>query len=264
MNCARCEELLLERTEGTPDGALPPAIENHLSSCQRCHDLAELLESAMTAPALDDVFTAAVLARTAGRDPVAEVIAQLERDLPHLATLEPDAAFTADVLAVTSSAPPAEAAFVVEARDIWQRFVQRPRLALESAYLAAVLALLLFGLPFSPLAELPRSVGRGLDSPPAVRFVTTSAAGVAELGRTTWTRAGDLFTYRPSRTLAETIPTLERSTWRLWLEEIAGRLSTFWNRSVGPALQWLTTPFSPPTDSPSVPENDHDRIPDSV
>jgi hypothetical protein len=78
-------------------------------------------------------------------------LARLELDLPVLAELVPDSGFVGDVLASTVEARPAR-----RIERMLQNLWQRPRIALEGAYVGAFIFALVFVTPASPLAGVPR------------------------------------------------------------------------------------------------------------
>jgi hypothetical protein len=110
----------------------------------------------------------------------ARTFERLDRELPGLAQVQPDAAFVADVLAVTTGAAAREAAPAtraiaalsttdgaatfqaprpVRATDrlaaAWDALLRRPRLAFEGAYVGALTLILLVGTPAWSLSISP-------------------------------------------------------------------------------------------------------------
>jgi hypothetical protein len=149
--CERAHGLLGELVYGNPAGMDAELLRSHLEHCDGC---AELARAMVWAKAL----------------------------LPAMACLEPDAGFTADVLAATTRARRAATTATWPARceEYARRLWMRPRFALEFAYVATMALLFLFGAPFSTgtrapghaldvatstlapnLADLHRAVGRG-------------------------------------------------------------------------------------------------------
>jgi hypothetical protein len=116
--CSRATELVPGIADGTLEGTDAALVRLHLERCGEC----------------------AAIAR---------VLAALPADLAALAELRPDAGFARDVLARTSRRSR-------RAAGIWQRLVLRPRLALEGAYVGAVVVFALVGLGGTPLREASR------------------------------------------------------------------------------------------------------------
>lgn len=125
--CARAEALLPCLADGELSEEEVALLTAHLAHCAPCRALAESL-------------------------------AWLEQCLPALATHEPDAQFTGEVLAAIARA---EAAAVLprfdeRLADWWRRSWRRPRFALEAAYAGTLLVVALTATPVSPLREAPR------------------------------------------------------------------------------------------------------------
>jgi hypothetical protein len=141
--CGRARTLLCDHVDGLLEDPLDrELVPMHLRTCAECATLAGVLTS-------------------------------LAADLHGMAALEPDAAFTGDVLARTIGTrepAPLRAARVagpgprpsIGARlvEIGSRLMQRPRFAWEGAFVGAIVLALLFVAPGSPLARAAR---RGLD-----------------------------------------------------------------------------------------------------
>lgn len=176
MTCERVLELSVRFLDGTLGGAERTVVSSHLEACEDCRGLVASLGEA---PPEDPALTASILRRTAG--PVCEsarerlcawvdatlrlpearrleghlercpacaalgrALATMRLELPRLAEGDPDPAFVAAVLARTSlkprRAPWAErwAAALLHALD-------RPRIALEGAFVAAMLVVVPLG-----------------------------------------------------------------------------------------------------------------------
>jgi hypothetical protein len=107
---------------------------------------------------------------------LADVLMELRQSLPEMAALPPDRGFVEDVLALTTERPapvpfdrPRSAC-----RNLWLRWIQRPRFAWEAAYVGAMLTLLILGNPMisSEASQLPQ---RLLHNGDLVLHGTTSA-----------------------------------------------------------------------------------------
>jgi len=119
--CAAAREQLCDRTDGRLGGVDQELVEGHLGRCTECRELGSALDA-------------------------------LAVDLPTLADLSPGEAFVGAVL--RRSLP-----WRVLVRrwwtGSWPRWVQRPRFALEAAYVATLILVLVFATPGSPLEAMP-------------------------------------------------------------------------------------------------------------
>lgn len=189
MNCAELEALLEELAAGALDEGRQTACETHLLGCERCAGLAELATVPVAAGVDGEAGLAAdILRRTSGGAcdsaeemlatrgetplPAAEnsllavhlthcdgcraldrALAALERDLPTLCELSPGPAFVARVMAASL---PLGTRLRRWGQRAWPRWVRRPRFALEMAYALTALFVVLFNIPGTPLAAMPR------------------------------------------------------------------------------------------------------------
>jgi anti-sigma factor RsiW len=239
MTCDRVFDQVAAFLDGTLDAASREAVIAHLNGCDDCRALfASLGEVA----AEDHALTAAILGRTTGPvcesardrlgdwvdgalDPVeaatlgvhlehcsecaalGRVLMSLRVELPLLAGAEPDPAFTAAVLARTSRKP-RRASLAERWSTAMRGLLERPRIALEGAFVASRMVVLPFGAihgragtsPAYAIAEVRQASGAasaGLevisrDAWAATKgFVGTSASRIAgAVGRTTG-RASD-------------------------------------------------------------------------
>ena len=145
--CARAEELLGARWDGDLDPADAELLAAHLEHCAGCRETALILD-------------------------------RLQPLMPGLAEREPGPAFTTRVLARTSgAAAPARAGLPVldrVAMAVWDHLLQlwnRPRFALEAAWIAATLSTLLIWSPLAPSGAADRASNvaqAGLGLAPAV------------------------------------------------------------------------------------------------
>jgi len=270
MECTRFEELLFERLEGLLDEARCEELTAHARKCLRCGALETMLtrpaEAAATAGTeVPDDLTASILALTSERDPLQRASRQLDLDLPAMASMVPDENFVADVLTATVEAD--KQRFWYRARAFWHGLAQRPRFALEGAYLGGVAIFLLVGLPGSPLADVPGQVMNQLrNEDGAVR--TAFAQGttrVTELGQTTWSRAGQFATTDFTQALTGADSDLADPL--SWLRASARALGDYWIDTFSSALDWLRTAWlnslgQAPNDSPTTAtKDDHDEHP---
>jgi anti-sigma factor RsiW len=190
--CADLETRLDQFVQGELPRADADAIEAHLAACDSCRALAGIVAAGARAltdadARLDAVdLTTAVLSRTSGPacrragsrlcdladglladdeaelvrlhlrhcaacDALASTLASLAAALPAMAEIEPDAEFTADVLSASRARSGRRhrglAAFGA-------RLLARPRLALEGAYVGAMLLSLALGAPTGRTAAM--------------------------------------------------------------------------------------------------------------
>lgn len=196
MDCHTFMELLDELLAGTLGPSERRDFEAHRASCAGCRDLEALLAAgpdggAEVPPGLlrdvlertsgsachgarsrvcdhvdgllvpvDDELLRLHLNHCAECAGLARVLFRLKADLPGLVESRPDDRFLAEVLARTTRRAAAAPRWSARLADEWRRLVQRPRFAFEGAYLGSIFLVMLFGVPASPLAGVPR---RALD-----------------------------------------------------------------------------------------------------
>lgn len=219
-----------DRIEALLDGALPEDLRLHAAThAARCPDCRALLTSLQEEPApaaaeVPDGLTEAILARTSGPPcgraqallgdlvdgalddadgdlvdvhlrhcpactAVAAAFRRLAEDLPAFAALNPDPALVGDVLARTLRPRPRDT-FRNWLRAAGRRFLNRPRIAWEAGYVAALAVWLICGASWSPLrttaVELQAFVQRG-----AAGTQAAGARSVAALDRTVTALRGE-------------------------------------------------------------------------
>jgi anti-sigma factor RsiW len=223
MDCQRFIDGLDDFLEGKLNGEDLLAAERHLEQCQRCRDLAALLDaepppglagailertSGSTCVSahqrlcdhvdgvldgLDDELVRAHLEGCAGCAALSRTLAVLKVDLPSLAEFQPDEQVVQAVLARTSAARPLAAGVVSRFDRWWSALLHRPRLAWEGAYLATFVLVLVFFMPWSPFSDVSRKTiafvrganGAGLDNP-----VRTIGEQLAEGVPSAWQASG--------------------------------------------------------------------------
>jgi anti-sigma factor RsiW len=193
LDCPGLLDHLEAFLEGRLDDDVRLAVEQHLSDCAHCRELTQRLRAAPEDRNLEPPagLVETVLAGTTGSvcetarerlcdyvdaelepfdgelmrshlsgcdecSTLARCLSRLSTELPLLAELEPDPAFVGDVLRRTLPVRAPTAPWADRIADGWRRLVQRPRFALEGAYVGAFALALLFGIPNSPLAGVPR------------------------------------------------------------------------------------------------------------
>lgn len=260
MDCTRCEELLLEGAEAPLQGHESTAVDSHVAACARCRELALLLrEEAEGGFAVPAGFAELVLADTTDR--MARILSRLETDLPGLAAGDVDDRFVADVMAAT----------VVADRNrlsrrlarFWERLVDRPRLALEGAYAAAIAVFLLFALPASPLGAVPRSALEQLtaeDGP--VHVISASARTAGEMGRDALSRAGQLVAAGAASASSEEVRSLAGSAISRVRQEARSWVTALRDSVLGRTIRWLLSPWLGPAESASATTDDIPITPD--
>jgi len=259
MECTRFEEMLFEKLEGLLDHAGCAELAAHAKACRRCEKLESTLASPADALATPDDLTASVLALTSERDPLQRALRQLDLDLPAMASMTPDENFVADVMTATVEAD--KQRFWYRVREVWHGLAQRPRFALEGAYLGGIAIFLLIGLPGSPLAGVPDQVLNELRNEEGVVRTTLSASSsrVAEFGQATWTRAGNL----ASTAIANGLPGApDLTSSSSWLVEAAKAVGNWWLDTFTAAIEWLqdawlNTVRPAPDDSSTEATSDH-------
>lgn len=190
MDCREFIDRLDDFLEGKLSADGKRAAAEHLERCSDCRQLAGVLgDRALLQPPPD--LVAAVLARTSGDtcgsarervcdfvdgrlDPVdsqlvgahldgceecsalSAAITRLSRELPSLAEMTPDRAFVPEVMARTVGRRRPVVRRAARVLAGWRAWVRRPRFALEAAYVGTCVLVLVFGIPSSPLAGIPR------------------------------------------------------------------------------------------------------------
>lgn len=212
MTCERVLELAIELLDGTLGGPARAAVDDHLA---RCADCRELIAALREAPSEDPELTSAILRRTAGPvcesvwdrlcaradgalDPIEDArvsghlgrcpecagldraLSSMRVALPRLADADSDPEFVRAVLARTSLAP-RRAPLAETWRESLRRLLDRPRIALEGAFVAAMILVV-------PLGAFQ---GRGGDSQAHALDAIRHASGAASarlnmLAHTAW------------------------------------------------------------------------------
>jgi hypothetical protein len=145
----------------TGGGAATAAIADHLAACRACRAWADAFVAGASEMEGDEAFTLDVLlhAELVRLKPAQSPVASHQSPvaIPEellIPAIDPGPAFTARVLAATSRAAAEPSPWW---RRQWQALVQRPRFALEAAYVLTVILMLLAG---NPLAAVSRTAER--------------------------------------------------------------------------------------------------------
>ena len=179
MDCSSFEELMFAALNGPLAGPDEEARKTHAAGCARCGARERLMSTEEPVPAAaapEDLLESILIATSPAW---ARTFERLDRELPGLAHVQPDAAFVTDVLAATTGAAAREAAAATreaaaapraatvpstseEAASFraprrvrridrfaaaWEALLRRPRLAFEGAYIGALALILLVGTP---------------------------------------------------------------------------------------------------------------------
>jgi hypothetical protein len=245
--CARSEALLCDLIDGRLPGSDVELVTMHLEHCAGCAELA------------------------AG-------LAALRADLPAMAELAPDPWFVRDVLdATTRRARRPLAAPAVEAPDrigAWgRRLLERPRLALELAYSAAMVIFLLSGTPGSPLRGVAERALAVVSVSPIDGVKTAYEGGSYLSGRTVsiargaWERTGSpLLREMEGSWLQvrngwvseiEFLSTMSGTSEKIWRAIWSGDLIEA-GRILGEAKQRMREDREPPS---AAPDGETDRTP---
>lgn len=158
--CAACSELLAAAGGPIPDGIgddpgslTATVLENTIGSA--CGQAREHLPDHAD-QALDSVDRELVELHLAGCSDCRRLSATLvamRRELPKLAEMTPDPQFATDVLAATMLRQPRWQSWW---QGHWSGWVQRPRFAMEAAYVGLLVVMLVLGAFSTPVAALPQ------------------------------------------------------------------------------------------------------------
>ena len=192
MKCTEFHDRLEALLDGTLPDRDRERAEAHAAACPRCSELHTLMRVDLADPPVEtlDDLTESILARTSGPpcaraeaqlgghvdgaldgldrelvdahlrecgdcSTLATTLTRLGDDLPAFAELRPDAALVDDVLARTRPRPTWWSAGWNRIQSTSRHLVERPRIAWEAGYVAAMVVWLVFGASWSPLWAAP-------------------------------------------------------------------------------------------------------------
>ena len=197
MDCKGFEGRLDKLVAGVLSAEESRAVASHLDICARCRSLKAIVRGEPAAPLHDlgEETIHSILHSTAGpacgeaseylcawidRDlpegdyeiislhlnhcphcrALTTALAELKRELPDMAAIEPDSRFLEDALEAIRQAriAPGKRRLHSRARAWWCRLARRPRFAWEAAYVGALVLFLILGNPFIRQAYVPRAI----------------------------------------------------------------------------------------------------------
>ena len=197
MDCSGFEEMLDRIVAGMSPVEGSRAATRHLHACARCRSLYAIVRGEPDAPPHDlgEETIQAILQNTAGTGcdetcerlcawidrelpggdqeiislhidnclrcrALATALAELKRELPDMAAIEPDSRFLEDALEAIRQVrvAPGKRRHHFRTCDWWYRIVCRPRFAWEAAYAGALILFLVLGSPFIRQVYVPRAI----------------------------------------------------------------------------------------------------------
>ena len=260
FDCRSFEDVLEAYLDGTLTGRDARAARQHLRTCADCHELATIAGAPIEAT---PDLTAHVLERTSGSscdhvrgslcdhvDGRAEavdaelirmhlsncedcatlsiVLTELTAGLPSLAEIDPGEQFTAEVLARTAPSRARSARWIEQFVEGWDRLIQRPRFALEGAYVMTVLLLVILGVPGALLAGAPAKMvetAKHEIASPVTRTVVELGVTVTERTKQTMDTTGAKVA-EEAQAKAEGMAAYSKRM----IENLKTGLGTFWSR----------------------------------
>jgi hypothetical protein len=214
MDCSHFAEVLASFQEGSLSLVEQSAAQAHLAECATCHRLLEIArgEIDMLPQAQHDALTYSILDRTSGPAcarvesslwdfiegdlnaddahlislhlencaecrSVAEDLVLIQQELPEMAEINPGESFAREVVSATRELCLDRSAGSTGFRAWWDRMIQRPRFALEAAYIGALVLFLAFSIPFLSLQSVTLDKMSFAAVQPSEKFVVTAWAG---------------------------------------------------------------------------------------
>jgi hypothetical protein len=210
MNCVRFARILADYHEGKLTAGERAAAEEHLRGCQSCRKLLNVTTGGIDIlpDAMREGLTRSVLERTSGGfvcprveaslwefahgelpseeshlialhldhctgcRTIAENLVLMQDVLPAMAEIDPGELFTREVVLSTSGKRACRPDVRTRFQGWWNRLVQRPRFALEAAYICTVV--LIFALsPFLPFRDMALQVIPSKALRPSAKYVVS-------------------------------------------------------------------------------------------
>jgi len=222
IDCSNYQDLLFASLERRADEVTTERMRRHEGECADCRELAATLRGESEAAPAPADLVAGIMEATGGTAceqaqmllaagdraedvvlrlhvdacegcaAVERVLDQVRVELPLLAWMDPGDGFAADVLAATAAnaapRPSPRSGWWSRAAETWELLARRPRIAMEGAYAAAAIAVLVLGFPAQSIAELPTRAFHSVRAEGAsVEQVLSDRVGdFTALGRTMW------------------------------------------------------------------------------
>ncbi len=280
MNCARFARVLAEFHEGKLSAGEEKAANEHLAGCVNCKKLLEVSVGGrdILPEEMRDDLAESILERTVGgpvcprvepllwefvrREQAPEEshlihlhldhcdacrsmaadLALIQDALPEMAEIDPGERFTREIVQITSGLRVERPEVGSRIRNWWNRMVQRPRFALESAYACTLLMVVLFSplLPFrhvileripsaiiSPALRYAGSVWAGTQAP-----LARQAQGIASVAVSGHRALSGILERTMEVTAKESYSSVHEGLVHIgeWRREGAGNLAAFWNQ----------------------------------
>ena len=231
VDCRDLLEILGEDPEGTPI-AVPPGLTRQIlreTSGPPCESARKQLGEYVDR-ILDSEDAELIRLHLSGCEDCSAlfgVMVRMSVDLPLLAELTPDAGFVEEVLAGTRQRRPPTLSWAARLAGAWVGLLQRPRFAWEGAYIGTFLFVLLFGIPSSPLAGVPRKaldlfqLETGPQLPESFRQIEGKVSSTVEEAQQTWQAIEEKVTATSQQVRAD-VAARTTTTW----EKITGYLGT--------------------------------------
>ena len=214
MDCGHFAEILADFQEGTLSPGEQSAAQAHLAECSLCQRLLEIArgEVDLFSQAQHEELARFILDRTSGSGcvrvestlwdfiegdlgaedshlislhlehcaecrSVAEDLVLMRQELPAMADIDPGESFTRDVVCATKRLRPYKSDLNSGFRAWWDRMVQRPRFALEAAYVGTLVLFLTFSIAsLSPQSISFDRISSARVQPP-VKFISSIWTG---------------------------------------------------------------------------------------
>ncbi len=288
MDCHSFEQRLEDFLDRKLGAEQRRGVEQHLDQCRRCRELVAMLDQPIPAP---PDLARAVLEKTSGPTcdrarsclcdhvdgrlsgvpaelvrvhlgaceecgALARTLVRLGIDLPQLAAMQPDERFVRDVLTRTLPLRVRWNRWAARVSARWQRLLQRPRFAWESAYVLTVLLALLVGVPNWPVA----AASKRAHEMATVELPRRVQKPVAQVGAEVSTQARNAWQSTTARAEA-TADDVARFSSAL-ITKIETEAGTFWSRFASGQTEPVDTEER--SEGPPGKQKDNDRSSDEA